>query len=131
MANKKGGLRHTQYWRVWGSAMGVSDLDKEYFLTIDSDRKNLISETEDLQNKKNLLSKEIGILKSKNSDISDLSKEVENINNILNSKQDILKAAEDKYFDFMLNIPNILDELVPLGESSEDNSGSVELFLKI
>ena len=98
------------------------DLDKEYFLTIDSDRKNLISETEDLQNKKNLLSKEIGILKSKNSDISDLSKEVENINNILNSKQDILKVAEDKYFDFMLNIPNILDELVPLGESSEDNS---------
>ncbi len=97
------------------------DLDKEYFLTIDSDRKNLINETEELQNKKNLLSKEIGILKSKSLDTSDLSKEVENINNTLKNRQNILKEAEDKYFDFMLNVPNMLDDLVPTGESSENN----------
>jgi len=97
------------------------DLDKEYFLIIDSDRKNLINETEELQNKKNLLSKEIGILKSKSLDTSDLSKEVENINNTLKNRQNILKEAEDKYFDFMLNVPNMLDDLVPTGESSENN----------
>ena len=97
------------------------DLDKEYFLTIDSDRKNLINETEELQNKKNLLSKEIGILKSKSLDTSDLSKEVENINNTLKNRQNILKEAEDRYFDFMLNVPNMLDDLVPTGESSENN----------
>ena len=33
MANKNGGVRHTQYWRIWGSAMGISGLDKGH-LTI-------------------------------------------------------------------------------------------------
>ena len=98
------------------------DLDKEYFLTVDSDRKNLIGETEELQNKKNLLSKEIGILKLKKLDTSTLSKEVENINSVLKNKQDALILSEDKYYDFMLNIPNILDDRVPFGKSSDDNS---------
>jgi len=37
MASKKG-VRHTQYWRVWASSLGVPNLDKEY-LTI-RDRAN-------------------------------------------------------------------------------------------
>ena len=40
-------------------------IDKKKFESIDNNRKNIIADTESLQNKKNTISKEIGILKSK------------------------------------------------------------------
>ena len=52
-------------------------LDKDEFLKVDSDRKELILENESLKNKKNLLSKEIGILKSNGEDSTEKTKAVE------------------------------------------------------
>ena len=40
-------------------------IDKKKFESIDNNRKNIIADTESLQNKKNTISKEISIIKSK------------------------------------------------------------------
>jgi len=62
-------------------------LDKKKFLSIDSNRKNIIVTTEDLKNKKNILSKEIGILKSKGKSADNQTKVVEKINQSLKEMQ--------------------------------------------
>ena len=51
-------------------------LDKDLFLNLDSNRKDIIAETENLQSKKNILSKEIGFLKSKGEGVENLTSEV-------------------------------------------------------
>ena len=94
-------------------------LDKDLFLRLDSDRKDIIVETETLKNKKNILSKEIGILKSKGEDAASLTEDVELINSSLKDKKKLLDASEDKFKNFILNVPNILDKKVPNGNSEK------------
>ena len=96
-------------------------LDKSKFLSIDKDRKEIIVDTENLKNKRNVLSKEIGILKSKNENVDSLLKKVEDINNTLDLKQGLLENAETQYNNFLLDIPNVLDDSVPIGNSDKDN----------
>ena len=96
-------------------------LDKDEFLKVDSDRKELILENESLKNKKNLLSKEIGILKSNGEDSTEKTKAVEVINLKLESIKKLLLEAEEKFKNLLLDIPNILDDAVPIGSSEDDN----------
>ena len=96
-------------------------LDKKLFLKLDSNRKDIIVETETLKNKKNILSKEIGILKSKGKDSEKLTMEVELINLNLKDKKKLLDISELKFRDFILNVPNILDKKVPKGDSEKNN----------
>ena len=96
-------------------------LDKKLFLKLDSNRKDIIVETETLKNKKNILSKEIGILKSKGEDSEKLTMEVELINLNLKDKKKLLDISELKFRDFILNVPNILDKKVPKGDSEKNN----------
>lgn len=96
-------------------------LDKKKFLSIDSNRKNIIVTTEDLKNKKNILSKEIGILKSKGKSADNQTKVVEKINQSLKEMQVSLFKAEDEFSNFFLSIPNTLDDIVPIGKSEKDN----------
>ena len=97
------------------------DLNNSDFLKYDSERKKLILQSEDLKNKKNILSKEIGIIKSKGGNINAQKKEVEDINDKLIKIEDLLLEAEKSFFNFMLDIPNILDDKVPVGKSEDDN----------
>ena len=97
-------------------------LDIDYFIKIDNERKNIIAETEDLKNKKNKISKNIGILKAKGNPINDLSSEVEEINKILENKKQQLNKAENEFKSFLLSIPNTLDKNVPKGKSENENT---------
>ena len=97
------------------------DFNNSEFLKFDSERKKFISQSEDLKNKKNVLSKEIGIIKSKGGSTTSQKKEVEDINQQLLKVDALLLEAEKKFSNFMLDIPNVLDEKVPIGNSEEDN----------
>ena len=96
-------------------------LDKKEFLEIDQNRKNIIIETEELQSKKNTISKDIGSFKAEGKNFENLSLEVEKINNFLKEKQELLIKAEENFYNFLLNVPNTLDENVPVGNSEKDN----------
>ena len=96
-------------------------IDQKDFLSIDNTRKIIIADTENLKNKKNVLSKEIGALKSKGKDAASLTKQVEDINFSLKEKVLLLNESEAAYKNFLLNIPNILHDTVPSGNSDLDN----------
>ena len=97
-------------------------LDIDYFIKIDNERKNIIAETEDLKNKKNKISKNIGILKAKGDSVNDLLSEVEEINKTLEDKKQLLNKAENEFKSFLLSIPNTLDKNVPKGKSENENT---------
>ena len=96
-------------------------LNKKLFLELDSNRKKIIAETESLKNKKNILSKEIGVMKSKGENLDSHTLEVEKINSSLKVKQELLIISENKFYDFLLSVPNVLDGNVPDGVSEKDN----------
>lgn len=96
-------------------------LKKDIFFEIDKNRKNIIAEAEDLKNKRNSLSKKIGILKSNNENSEHLVEKVQIINDELSSIDGRLTSTEQEFKNFLLNIPNVLDESVPTGKSESNN----------
>ena len=96
-------------------------LEKDIFFEIDKNRKNIIAEAEDLKNKRNSLSKKIGILKSNNENSEHLVEKVQIINDELSSIDGRLTSTEQEFRNFLLNIPNVLDESVPTGKSESNN----------
>ena len=97
------------------------DLDIEVFNQIDSSRKTLQTEVEDLKGLKNKLSKDFGELKKNNKDTSELSNQLDEIKGSLLEKEDLLNKTLSHLNDFLLDIPNIPHQDVEEGNSEDDN----------
>ena len=97
------------------------DLDLSTFQSLENVRKELQVKTQDLQEKRNSISKEIGIAKSKNENTDLLMKSVNAISDDLKAGESELAELQEKINQFMLNLPNIPHESTPLGKSEADN----------
>ena len=97
------------------------DLDSGLFTEIDSNRKTLQTEAEDLKSLKNKLSKDFGELKKNNQDTSELSNQLDEIKKNLSEKEELLNKTLSHLNDFLLDIPNIPHQDVEPGNSEEDN----------
>ena len=97
------------------------DLDSDLFIEIDSDRKTLQTEVEDLKGLKNKLSKDFGELKRNNQDTSELSNQLDEIKKNLFEKEELLNKTLSQLNNFLLDIPNIPHQDVEAGNSEEDN----------
>jgi len=91
------------------------------YLKLDNQRKSLQIENEELKNKRNVNSKNIGIVKSKNEDISDLIQIGERINDLLIGNERELNVALSQIKNIELDLPNLLSDKVPDGASEESN----------
>ena len=90
----------------------------------DRERRNLIREIEELRNKRNVKSKEIGRLKREGKDTSGLEEEVKNIKLKIEELEDKLEKVNTELKSLILRVPNIPHSSVPVGE---DESGNVEI----
>lgn len=104
------------------SARGFK-LDTAAFAALEHERKSLQTRTQELQAKRNSLSKQIGIAKSKGEDVSAIMAEVANLGDELKACESSLAALQDKIDDLLLYIPNLPHESVPTGS---DETGNVE-----
>jgi seryl-tRNA synthetase len=84
-------------------------------------KRKLQSEGDALRNKRKIISKEIGIKKSKNEDTSSLMKEAEEILFELEKVQTQEKEVEEKLYSLSLLIPNIPLDDVPDGPDETYN----------
>ena len=91
------------------------------FRALEEERRKVQSRTEELQAKRNALSKQIGILKGKGEDASAVMKEVGGIGDELKANEAALAALQEKQSAFLRTIPNIPRAEVPEGKSSDDN----------
>jgi seryl-tRNA synthetase len=106
------------------AARGVQ-FDAAKFEVLEAERKRVQTHTQDLQAKRNSLSKQIGILKGKGEDASAVLAEVAGIGDELKSNEDKLTQLQSGFNDFLAHIPNLPHESVPVGR---DEHGNVEVL---
>ena len=114
---------------------GLKDIDTELSKVIELDdlRKKLKSELDKILEESNIIAKDIGI-RIKNGERDSLE-ELKKRSGELKEKSKLisedLKSVEIDLMDMLYNIPNIPDEIVPEGNSDEDNMIVLSKELKI
>ena len=96
-------------------------LDKDTFVSLESDRKQVQSRSEELQAKRNQLAKAVGMKKGKGEDASAELAESALVNQELQALTEKLTVVQAQLNDFLLNIPNIPHESVPTGKDESAN----------
>ncbi len=99
-------------------------LDVSAVEALESSRKQLAMETQELQNLRNTRSKAIGQAKAKGEDVATLMAEVAGIGDKLKANEQALADVQAKLAGIALGIPNIPHESVPIGK---DEHGNVEV----
>ena len=97
------------------------EFDEAGFRALEDERKKLQSRTEELQGKRNTLSRQVGMLKGKGEDASAVLAEVGGIGDELKSNETALAALQAKLDALLRVIPNIPRSDVPQGRSADDN----------
>ena len=99
-------------------------LDVNAFNALEAERKQIQSRTEELQSRRNSLSKQIGMLKGKGEDASAVMAEVAGIGDELKASATHLDQVQEQFSKFLEIIPNLPHESVPVGI---DESANVEV----
>ncbi|WP_431104595.1 serine--tRNA ligase [Roseateles noduli] len=99
-------------------------LDVERFKTLETDRKQVQIRTEELQAKRNQLSKQVGMLKGKGEDASAVMAEVAGIADELKAGAEKLDLIQHELNTMLMSVPNLPDASVPAGA---DETGNVEV----
>lgn len=93
----------------------------EEFLELNQKRLSLLKETEELRNRRNTVSQEIGRLKKSGIQRADLIEEMRAVGDKIKALEEEIKIIEDSQSDFLLNIPNIPHHTVPVGKDETEN----------
>ncbi|MFT5397233.1 MAG: seryl-tRNA synthetase [Planctomycetota bacterium] len=91
------------------------------FETLEEKRKSLQVATQNLQNERNSRSKSIGQAKSKGEDIQPLLEQVSNLGEQLKQAETDLAEVQSSLDEMLLEMPNIPDASVPVGDSEDEN----------
>ena len=99
-------------------------LDTAAFQALEDERKQLQTRTQELQARRNALSKQIGMLKGKGEDASGVMAEVAQLGDELKACEQALPTLLERMNAFLATLPNLPQEDVPVGA---DESGNVEV----
>jgi seryl-tRNA synthetase len=97
------------------------DFDVAGFTALEAERKDVQIRTQDLQAKRNNASKQIGIAKSKGEDVAGIMAEVAGLGEQLKADEERLAVIQLQMQNFLLNVPNLPQDDVPVGQSEENN----------
>lgn len=98
-----------------------SDLSLDEFIAADGERRKIIQDVEDLRNRRNLVSREVGSLKKEGQKAEHLMEEMKVVNDRIKEMEVFLEEKESFLSEIMLSIPNIPHPGVPIGKDSSDN----------
>src|SRR5262249_28035763 len=90
-------------------------------LRLDEERRSLISRGEQLKNKRNIASKEIGQLKSKGQNADEKMAAMKHVGEQIADIDQKLAQIEESLRAILLNTPNLPDKSVPVGKDAADN----------
>ncbi len=97
------------------------ELDVQALETLEAQRKRIQTRTQELQNLRNTRSKAIGQAKAKGEDVSALMVEVAGFGDELKASQSDLERIQVQLEAIALDIPNLPDASVPLGDDETAN----------
>ena len=96
-------------------------LDRDRWLALEAQRKELQVEVEGLRQTRNERSKGIGRAKAAGGDVESLKREVGELGDALTAAEATLTTAAAELDDLLAGLPNMLHESVPPGRDSSDN----------
>jgi seryl-tRNA synthetase len=97
------------------------ELDVAAFSALEAERKRVQTATEELQARRNALSKQVGALKSRGEDASAVLAEVAAIPDAVRAQEAQLADVQSRLAALLLTAPNVPHPSVPAGRSAEDN----------
>ena len=102
------------------ASRGVT-LDTARIEALEAERKTLQTRTQELQARRNLLSKQIGMARGKAEDASALMTEVTGLGDELKASETRLEGIQEELSGLLMTIPNLPHESVPAGKDDKDN----------
>jgi seryl-tRNA synthetase len=103
-------------------ALRGEDLDLNPFIKLDEERRALIQEVEALRNQRNQVSDEISRIKQQGGEVSlRVLGEMRDVSQSIKLRETDLRKREEELQVFLLTIPNIPHDSVPVGKNEEDN----------
>ncbi len=91
------------------------------FREIDAERRQAITETETLKAQRNRASEEIARLKKEKKDASSQIAETKQLREQIETREQRAQQLDEQLRDILQNLPNVPDDSVPVGSSSDDN----------
>ena len=107
--------------RLEARKSGQPFLDVVAFSALEAERKTIQSRTEELQNTRNTLSKQIGQLKAKGEDASAVMEQVSSSKAELELSSTRLDQIQQELQKLLLTVPNLPHDSVPLGKGEDGN----------
>jgi seryl-tRNA synthetase len=96
-------------------------VDVDQFNALEERRKNLQIKMQDLQNERNVRSKEVGQAKATGKNVEDVLKSLKELSDTLKQVEEECNVAQAEIEAFLSYFPNITHESVPIGKSEQDN----------
>jgi seryl-tRNA synthetase len=100
---------------------GPGAFDAALFQRYERARKYLQTTVEQAQASRNRIAKDIGAAKSKGHDVAPLLQQGEQLKALLEKSEQQLATLQQEIQDFLMRVPNVPHESVPLGASADDN----------
>ncbi len=92
------------------------------FLKIEEERRSLLLEVERYRQERNEISEKISRMKKDGSDVTTETQKAKDISEAIKIREERLKELDEKTRTFLLNIPNIPHESVPVGKDEMENT---------
>lgn len=96
-------------------------VDVAKYNALEERRKNLQVKMQELQNERNVRSKEVGQAKAAGSDVTAVMSSLKTLSDNLKAVEDECAVAQADIDTFLSYFPNILHDSVPMGKSEKDN----------
>jgi len=97
-------------------------LDVERFQSLETERKTLQTRTEEMQAQRNSLSRQIGMLKGKGQDTTEVMAQVGGLGDQLKASADRLEAIQAELSTMLMALPNLPHDSVPVGADETANA---------
>ncbi|MGM0651632.1 MAG: serine--tRNA ligase [Bacillota bacterium] len=95
--------------------------DLDGLLKMDQQRRDLLQEVEELKQTRNRVSKEIGKEGAESEAAQQKKEEMRGVSTKIKEMDEQLRQVDAKMEQLLLGLPNIPDEIVPIGSDEEDN----------
>lgn len=104
-----------------GMAKRGVEIPLDQFLNLDEERRRKLAEVEQLKNKRNTVSKEVGRLKAQGQDATELIQEMQDVGRKIQELDQGIRVIEEQLNQILMIIPNIPHESVPVGKDETEN----------
>ncbi|AEI38669.1 serine--tRNA ligase [Paenibacillus mucilaginosus] len=97
----------------------LDDLDR--FTSLDTNRRQLLQEVEQLKNRRNVVSQEVAQLKKAKENADHLIEEMKVVGDRIKALDEEIRVLEADLDSILMSLPNLPQDSVPVGSSEEEN----------